>query len=67
MARKAFCTGCQETFGKMHQMINHRRTHRCGGRFLPPEARALVDDMRLKREAVLRKMRQDDKTEAEYQ
>lgn len=39
--RAAHCTGCGVTFEKMHVMINHRRNHRCGGRFLPIGERAL--------------------------
>lgn len=39
--RRAFCTGCTVTFPKMHLMINHRRTFRCGGRFLSREERSL--------------------------
>jgi len=35
--RCAYCTGCGVTFPKMHVMINHRRLHRCGGRFLPDD------------------------------
>jgi len=46
MARKAYCTGCGETFEKFHLLFRHRRLHRCGGRFLPPEARALWDATR---------------------
>lgn len=35
--RKAYCTGCGVTFPKMHLLMNHRGTFRCGGRFLPVE------------------------------
>lgn len=35
MARTAYCTGCGFTFVKMHEMMRHRGTFRCGGRFLP--------------------------------
>ena len=48
MARKAYCTGCGETFRQFHLLFNHRRLQRCGGRFLPPEARALWDATRPK-------------------
>ena len=37
MPRTAYCTGCNRIFGKMHWMIDHRRTERCGGRFLPDD------------------------------
>ena len=57
LPRKAYCTGCGVTFEKMHILINHRRTDRCGGRFLPPEERAHVDKLRLAREAVERELR----------
>jgi len=40
--RRAYCTGCGNTFNKMHHMINHRRTFRCGGRFLPEEEKDLL-------------------------
>jgi hypothetical protein len=39
--RAAYCTGCGVVFDKMHLMINHRRTFRCGGRFLPTDERQL--------------------------
>lgn len=42
LPRAAHCIGCGETFDKMHEMINHRRLHRCGGRFLPASERELV-------------------------
>jgi len=41
--RAAHCIGCGNTFDKMHLMINHRRTQRCGGRFLCDDERELVD------------------------
>lgn len=41
ISRTAYCTGCGVTFDKMHQMINHRRSHRCGGRFLPIDEHVL--------------------------
>ena len=40
--RKAYCTGCGVTFPKMHVMINHRRLHRCGGRFLPEDEQKVL-------------------------
>lgn len=43
VSRTAFCTGCSVTFTKMHEMINHRRSHRCGGRFLCDDARRTID------------------------
>jgi len=56
-ARSAYCTGCGVTFMRMHQMINHRRTDRCGGRFLPPEEREKLDEARFFREAAARAAR----------
>jgi hypothetical protein len=29
-----YCTGCGKLFARMHDMLNHRRGHRCGGKFL---------------------------------
>lgn len=40
--RKAYCTGCGRTFPKMHLLMNHRGTFRCGGRFLPVEEQQAV-------------------------
>lgn len=34
--RTAFCTGCCQTFPKMHLLFIHRGQDRCGGRFCPP-------------------------------
>ncbi len=59
--RAAYCTGCGNTFDFHHQLINHRRTDRCGGRFLPQEEREMIDKLRLEREALLRRMREEDK------
>lgn len=56
--RAAYCTGCGITFYKHHQLIDHRRTQRCGGRFLPPAEREMVDKLRLEREAFLRNLRE---------
>lgn len=55
--RKAYCTGCEVTFGKMHELINHRRLNKCGGRFLPPEKRTFLEELRRVREAQLRQER----------
>lgn len=52
--RKAYCTGCGITFGKMHQLINHRSSFRCGGRFLSAEERAHFDSLRAIREEIER-------------
>ena len=60
-ARAAYCTGCGNTFPKMHIMINHRRTDRCGGRFLPIPERRLINVLRLEREDQLRQARERDK------
>jgi ribosomal protein L37E len=56
-ARKAYCTGCGVTFGKTHELINHRRTHRCGGRFLSQPERKFVDKLRFAREDQDRQLR----------
>lgn len=56
--RAAYCTGCGITFAKMHILINHRRTFRCGGRFLPIPQRQMVNALRIEREALLRRMRE---------
>lgn len=40
--RVAYCTGCTRLFEKMHYMINHRRTERCGGRFLTADQLAVI-------------------------
>ncbi len=55
--RKAYCTGCGIIFPKMHQLINHRRTDHCGGRFLPAEEFAHLMALRRAREAVERELR----------
>lgn len=57
--RSAYCTGCGITFWKKHEMINHRRTFRCGGRFLPPAEREMLDKIRLEREAFDRRVREE--------
>lgn len=44
--RAAHCLGCGNTFNRMHEMINHRRNKRCGGRFLPEVERNLYDKAR---------------------
>ena len=48
--RRAYCTGCGNTFEKMHILRNHRRTDRCGGRFLPEAERLHLMKLRLIRE-----------------
>ena len=58
--RAAYCTGCGITFSKMHLMIYHRNTRRCGGRFLPPAEREMINKLRLEREAMLRRMRAEE-------
>jgi len=55
--RAAYCTGCGKTFNKMHLMINHRRSDKCGGRFLPEEKKLLLLQARLIREEKLREER----------
>lgn len=46
MPRVAYCSGCGVTFGQHHLLINHRRTDRCGGRFLPERERELLTEVR---------------------
>jgi hypothetical protein len=41
-----YCTGCSETFKKMHELLNHRRADRCGGRFLPEDEREILNSGR---------------------
>ena len=52
--RKAYCTGCGVTFDKMHILINHRRTFRCGGRYLSEEERNHLNSLRKIREELER-------------
>lgn len=65
--RKPYCTGCGLTFGQMHQLIQHRRIDRCGGRFLPMAERDMVNKLRLEREALIRRVRDTEKLEALHQ
>lgn len=60
--RAAYCTGCGITFSKMHILINHRRTERCGGRFLPIPERRMVNVLRLEREEQARMQREENST-----
>lgn len=39
--RAPYCTGCGFVFNKRHQLMNHRNTDRCGGRFLVAEELSL--------------------------
>jgi hypothetical protein len=55
--RKAYCTGCGITFKKMHLLMNHRRTDRCGGRFLPPEEFIHLMNLRRAKEELNRELR----------
>lgn len=55
--RTAYCTGCGVIFPKMRDMINHRRTDRCGGRFNDPEVVIHLYYLRKAREAVDRELR----------
>lgn len=63
--RAAYCTGCGVTFLKMHILIAHRRTDRCGGRFLPPEERKSIDTIREFREDLLRQQRPERKVRSD--
>lgn len=56
-ARLAYCNGCDLTFFKMHSMMNHRRTFRCGGVYLEYDRRDMIDYFRLQREERLRAFR----------
>lgn len=60
--RAAYCTGCGVTFMKMHILMDHRRTQQCGGRFLPRAERVMVDELRLAREALDRRHREEAKS-----
>lgn len=51
MPRSKYCTGCGELFKKTHELYNHRRSMRCGGRFLPAHERQRLNLLRLQREA----------------
>lgn len=42
--RRPYCTGCGTIFDRMHVMMDHRRTMRCGGRFLPETTRQFIDE-----------------------
>lgn len=53
-SRAAYCTGCGLTFPKMHIMIEHRRTNRCGGKYLAIPARNNLNKIRLIREELAR-------------
>lgn len=64
--RAAYCTGCDKTFPKMHILINHRRTKRCGGRFLSDLDREYFDSIKLVREAELKKFREREQRAVEY-
>jgi len=63
--RAAYCTGCGVIFPKMHIMMDHRRTHRCGGVYLPPQEREFLNRLRLAREAQLRRERELSKIQRE--
>lgn len=56
-ARTAYCFGCDHTFDKMHELRNHRRSERCGGRFLSPTVRLRINIIRSTREQVDRELR----------
>lgn len=55
--RTAYCTGCGNIFPKMHELRNHRRTDRCGGRFLSTEEFMHLMALRKAREDVERELR----------
>ncbi len=57
MARNRFCTGCGKTFSQTHLLRNHRRTDRCGGRFVSLTQRWLIDVKREQRETMDRTIR----------
>ena len=57
LPRKAYCTGCGVIFPKMHKLIDHRRSERCGGRFLSADEKAHLMSLRRAREAVERELR----------
>lgn len=41
--KKHYCTGCRVMWEGFHVLMDHRRTHRCGGRFLPAGERYWYD------------------------
>lgn len=45
--RTPYCTGCNKIFDRMHVLMNHRRTQRCGGRFLAEDKREIIDELHL--------------------
>lgn len=55
--RTAYCTGCGVIYPTHKELINHRRSHRCGGRFLSPEEVIHFYNLRKAREAVERELR----------
>jgi len=57
MARNRFCVGCEKMFSQTHLLRNHRRTDRCGGRFLETYKRWIVEVKRDQREAIARIIR----------
>ncbi len=56
--RAAYCTGCNETFPKMHLLRQHRNQVACGGRFLDLSTRRRLTLLRLAREEAARKARE---------
>src|SRR6266478_5732183 len=59
MGRNRFCTGCEKYFSQTHLLRNHRRTDRCGGRFLTENERWFWDVKRDQREAIARIIRSE--------
>jgi len=57
-ARRAYCTGCGVTFPKQHQLMNHRRSHNCGGDNLSDKERQMMINLRELREAQERRTRE---------
>lgn len=39
----SYCNGCKLPFEGTRELLNHRSSFRCGGRFLPREEREILD------------------------
>jgi len=63
LPRRAYCTGCGYTFPKHHMLINHRRSERCGGRFLPEDEYLHLMNLRKIREDMARAKRKNGRKE----
>lgn len=55
--RTNYCTGCGVIYPSVKALLNHRKSHRCGGRFLTAEEYINLMNIRRAREAVERELR----------